>query len=141
MRYLILLFTISICFSCKSEPKYPHFLIGKWKRIDEDSTKTTFEVWNDDLSGMGYSLKDKDTIFKETLNITLIKGSPYFQVTGVNQEPTLFDITSLTEKSMVCKNEQNDFPKEISYRMEEGKLKAKVANEDFAIDFVFEKIH
>ncbi|CAL2081828.1 conserved hypothetical protein [Tenacibaculum sp. 190524A05c] len=140
MRYLILLFAISICFSCKTEPKNPDFLIGKWKRINEDSTKTTHEVWNQDFSGMGYTLKDNDTVFKEILNIIDIKGKQYFQVTGVNQQPTLFVVTELTDKSIICKNDQNEFPKEISYWMEEGKLKAKVANEDFAIDFVFEKI-
>ncbi len=40
----------------------------------------------------------------------------------------------------MCVNNNNEFPKEISYWMEEGYLKAKVANEEFAIDFVFEKM-
>lgn len=141
MRYLILLFVVSICFSCKNEPKTPDFLIGKWKRINEDSTKTTFETWNPNFSGMGYTLKDNDTVFKEILNIVQIKDKQYFKVTGVNQQPTLFVITELTESSIVCKNDKNEFPKEISYWLEEDKLKAKVANEDFAIDFVFEKIN
>ncbi|TCP23943.1 hypothetical protein EV195_107109 [Tenacibaculum skagerrakense] len=115
-------------------------MIGKWKRINEDSTKTTYEIWNANFSGIGYTLQNKDTVFKEILNIISSEGKQYFQVTGVNQEPTLFEITKLTKDMLVCENKKNEFPKEISYWLEKDNLKAKVANDDFSIDFVFERI-
>lgn len=140
MRYLFLIFFASICFSCNKQPKNPDFMIGKWKRINEDSTKTTYEIWNANFSGIGYTLQNKDTVFKEILNIISSEGKQYFQVTGVNQEPTLFEITKLTKDMLVCENKKNEFPKEISYWLEKDNLKAKVANDDFSIDFVFERI-
>jgi hypothetical protein len=140
MRFLILLFLSFLCLSCKNEPINPDFIVGNWKRINEDSTKTTFEIWKSDLSGVGYTLKNNDTIFKEVLSIISSDGKQYFQVTGVNQQPTLFLITKLTKNSLVSENKENDFPKEISYWLENDTLKAKVGNEDFAIDFEFERI-
>ncbi|MFY7671781.1 hypothetical protein ACOSP6_11905 [Tenacibaculum sp. MEBiC06402] len=140
MRYLFLLLISSFLFSCQDKPKNPDFLIGKWQRINEDSSKVTYEIWNKDLTGLGYTLKEKDTVFKEVLNIISSEGKQYFEVTGVNQEPTLFLITELTENSIVCRNNENEFPKEISYWIENEILKAKVANDDFAIDFEFKRI-
>ncbi len=92
------------------------------------------------MNGIGFTLQQHDTIFKEILSIVSKNGTSYFQVTGVNQKPTLFEIKDATENSIKGVNNNNEFPKEISYWMEEGYLKAKVANEEFAIDFVFQKM-
>lgn len=140
MRIILLFLLTSLCFSCNPEPIKPNFLIGKWKRINEDSTKTTYEFWKPNFNGIGFTLQQQDTIFKENLRIVTKNGTSYFQVTGVNQQPTLFEIKDATENSITCVNNNNEFPKEITYWMEEGYLKAKVANEEFAIDFVFQKM-
>ncbi len=140
MRFLTLIFIASFLFSCEKESKIPDFLIGTWERINDESNKKTYEIWKKDFSGLGFTLRDKDTVFKEKLNIVTKKNNQYLKVTGVNQQPTFFVITTLTENSFTCENSQNEFPKKISYWLENETLNAKVANDDFAIDFVFKKI-
>ncbi len=139
MRFLTLIFISSLLFSCKKESKTPDFLIGNWERINDESNKKNYEIWKKDFSGLGFTLRDKDTVFKEKLNIITKKNNRYLKVTGVNQQPTYFKITTLTKNSLICENSQNEFPKKISYWLENEKLNAKVANDDFAIDFVFKK--
>ncbi|WP_299626259.1 hypothetical protein [uncultured Tenacibaculum sp.] len=140
MKQLFFIFSLLLITSCKQEIKKPDFLIGKWKRVNDEGPKETFEIWNQNFNGLGYSLQEKDTVFKEILSIIEVKGNKYLQVTGVNQRPTLFQFTDQTNTSFTCKNPNNEFPKVISYWLEENQLKAKVANDDFAIDFVFERI-
>ncbi|SNR14035.1 hypothetical protein [Tenacibaculum jejuense] len=140
MKQLFFIFFLLIIVSCKQEVTNPDFLIGKWKRVNNENSKETFEIWNQNFSGIGYSLQEKDTVFKENLAIIEIQGNKYLQVTGVNQRPTLFEFTELTKNSFTCKNPSNEFPKLISYWLENNQLKAKVANDDFAIDFVFDRI-
>lgn len=140
MKQLFFIFSLLLIISCKQEIKNPDFLIGKWKRVNDEGPKETFEIWNQNFSGLGYSLQEKDTVFKEILSIIEVKGNKYLQVTGVNQRPTLFQFTDQTNTSFTCKNPSNEFPKVISYWLEKNQLKAKVANDDFAIDFVFERL-
>lgn len=140
MKQLFLILTLLLIFSCKHQIKNPDFLIGKWKRVNDKGSKETFEIWNQNLNGMGYSLQKKDTVFKEMLSIIEMKGNRYLQVTGVNQNPTLFEFTNQTDNSFICINPNNEFPKVISYWLEKDQLNAKVANDDFAIDFVFERV-
>ncbi len=140
MKQLFFILLLLILFSCQQEVKKPDFLIGKWKRINDKGSKETFEIWDTNFNGLGYSLQEKDTVFKENLSIIEIKGNKYLQVTGVNQRPTLFEFTNQTKNSFICVNPNNEFPKIISYWVNGSQLKAKVSNDDFAIDFIFEKV-
>lgn len=141
MRYLILFFVFLLTYSCKTKIEKPNFLIGNWKRLNDSIGKSTYENWNKNFSGLGYTLKGKDTIFKENLAIVSINDEQSLVVTGVNEKPTYFKVTSLTENSITCENEQNQFPKKIRYWLENKQLHAKVSNDDFAINFVFEKVN
>ncbi|CAM1345391.1 hypothetical protein [Tenacibaculum amylolyticum] len=140
MRYLFLFSILIICLSCSNKSENPDFLVGKWKRVNNETGKNTYEIWNSNFSGLGYTLKDKDTVFKEDLNIVKLDGSTYLQVKGVNENPTFFKITELSKNSFTCYNNKNEFPKKISYWLENKQLYAKVSNDDFAIDFIFEKM-
>ncbi|WP_075344573.1 DUF6265 family protein [Tenacibaculum agarivorans] len=140
MRHLILLLAAFSILSCKKEIQNPKFLIGKWKRVNDEPSKSTYEFWNENYSGLGFTLQNKDTVFREDLSIVSINGVKQFQVTGVNENPTLFKITELSNTSFTCENPDNDFPKKITYWLEEEKLHAKVANDEFAIDFEFERM-
>ena len=82
----------------------------------------------------------KDTVFKETLNIITKNDSLYLQVTGVNEKPTLFKFTQQTDSSFTAENKLNEFPKMITYWKENNFLKAKVANDEFSVDFIFKKM-
>ncbi|WP_299669435.1 hypothetical protein [uncultured Polaribacter sp.] len=139
---ILFILTIVILFSCKTEdvkPQKPSFLIGNWIRLNNKEDTKTFENWNADFTGLGYTLKDKDTVFKEIMSIISINDTLNLKVEGVNETATLFKFTSQTDTSFVCKNPQNEFPKKISYYLKNEQLKAIVSSDDFSIDFVFEK--
>jgi hypothetical protein len=139
MRFIISVILL-FCLSCSSSLQKPSFIIGKWKRITQDSSKVTYEIWDENFSGVGYTLQQNDTVFKELMHIKTINDNLCFEVTGVNENPTIFKVIELTSNSITCENEDNEFPKIISYWMENKQLKAKVANDDFAVDFAFMKM-
>ena len=142
MRFFLLFISGLLLFSCQNtvEIKKPTWLFGKWKRINNQADKLTYEFWSEDFSGIGFTLKEKDTVFKEVLHIITKNDSLFLQITGVNENPTLFAFTQQTDTSFTAENQLNEFPKTIQYWKENNQLKAKVSNDEFSIDFVFEKM-
>ncbi len=141
MKNIILLLLVTVLFSCNSEQKsqHPNWLVGKWKRTNEKPSKNTFDFWNKDFTGIGFTLKKADTIFKETMSIVTVKDTLHLKIEGVNETPTLFKFTHQTDSSFVCENQENEFPKKIHYFLDKQQLKCKISNEEFSIDFVFDK--
>ena len=140
MKNGFLLFFTIILFSCKTAQKsQPDWLVGKWKRVNEKPGKSTFDFWNKDLTAIGFTLKKSDTIFKEIMSIVTIKDTLYLKVEGVNEKPTLFKFTQQTDTSFVCENKENEFPKKIYYFLDKQQLKCKISNDEFSIDFIFNK--
>ncbi|WBX71865.1 DUF6265 family protein [Tenacibaculum retecalamus] len=138
-NYFLLFFIISL-FSCKTAQKTrPNWLVGKWERVNEKPDKSTFDFWNKDLTAIGFTLKNSDTIFKEIMSIVTIKDTLHLKVEGVNEKPTLFKFTQQTDTSFVCENQKNEFPKKIHYFLDKQQLKCKISNEEFSIDFVFDR--
>ncbi|CAM1374344.1 hypothetical protein [Tenacibaculum xiamenense] len=142
MRTLAILSLIFMFISCNSKVKSnrPSFLIGNWVRINNSPNTTTFENWDNNLNGFGYTIKEKDTTFKEILTIEKVKDTLNLKVTGVNDSPTYFVFTNQTDSSFTCINERNEFPKKIKYWKHKEKLYAKVSNEDIELDFIFERL-
>ncbi|GGG97214.1 hypothetical protein GCM10011416_14010 [Polaribacter pacificus] len=142
MKKLIVLITIILIASCNTEtkPQKPQFLLGKWIRTNDKPGSTTYEIWNNNFTGLGFTLKEQDTVFKEILSIVSINNTLSLKVEGVNETATMFKITSQTDSSFVAENPTHDFPTKIRYWLENKQLKAHVSNDDFGIDFVFEKI-
>ena len=144
MKKLLILFSFLLIISCGNEIKKsekPTFLIGNWKRLDDKPGSQTFEVWNTNLVGMGYTMEGQKRSFQEILSIISINDTLHLEVKGVNEKPTLFKFTSQTDTSFVCENPQNEFPKKIKYFIENKQLKAIVSSDEFRIDFVFEKVN
>ncbi|WP_431164464.1 hypothetical protein [Tenacibaculum halocynthiae] len=141
MRFLFLFLCITLILSCKSNTLKPTFLIGKWQRINDKPNQITYENWNSNYKGSGFTLKKGDTIFKETLSIETINDTLYLKVTGVNKHPTLFKFIQQTDSSFVCENQLNDFPKKIRYWRNNTNLNALVSNDNFKIDFTFKKLN
>ena len=142
MKLLLYTCCLLLMISCQKEKKEiqkPSFLIGDWIRVNDKEGAITYEVWNTNLKGLGYTLKEKDTTFKETLSIVTIKDTLFLKVEGVNENPTLFKFTQQTNTSFVCENKKNEFPKMIKYYLENDQLKAIVAADDFKIEFIFER--
>lgn len=137
--YILVLCLIVSCKNEKKEPKKPDFLVGNWKRLNDKPKHQTYETWNTDFTGFGYTKKGNKTTFSEQLSIVEINDTLHLKVIGVNEKPTLFKFTNQTDSSFVCENPKNEFPKKITYFKDGKQLKAIVAADDFRIDFIFEK--
>ncbi len=118
------------------------WLTGSWMRKNDDAGKKTFEQWSkrstEEYVGLGYTLQDKDTVFKEDLRLIKINGNWNLEVTGVNENPTLFVFTDQSQNSFVCENEANEFPKKIEYVLKNKTLTATISAGDTKIPFIFE---
>jgi hypothetical protein len=143
MKKMLLFGCFILMLSCNknsNKTQKPTFLIGEWKRLDDKPGNQTYEIWNTNLVGMGYTITGVKRSFQETLAIITIKDTLYLEVKGINEQPTLFKVTEQTDFSFVCENPQNEFPKKIKYYLENKQLKAIVSSDDFRIDFVFDRI-
>ena len=149
--YLILV----ICFiSCKQETKESSsvtkeakiqptdfsWLVGSWKRVGEKGGKQTYETWNkeDDSTyiGMSCTLKNGDTTWREDIVLSLNEDSWDFAVSLMgNDEPTVFNLTTIEKEKFICENEANDFPKKIEYHREGKNLNAVISGGGPSIPF------
>jgi len=144
MKKMFLLGCFILLLSCNknsNNTQKPTFLIGDWKRLNDKPGSQTYEVWNTNLVGMGYTIKGVKRSFQEILSIKKINDTLYLEVKGVNEKPTLFKFTNQTDTSFVCENPNNEFLKKITYFKDGKQLKAIVAADDFRIDFIFDKVN
>ena len=125
--------------SCTNELRKPDFILGHWNRVNNNPGNLTYEIWNDDFTGIGFTMRQKDTVFKEILSIVEINDTLVLKVEGVNEKPTLFKFTEQTETSFTSENPENEFPKKIKYYKDGGKLKAVISAGEDSVEFVFEK--
>lgn len=140
MRKFFILICLLGLFSCsKEELKKPDFILGYWNRVNNQPEKRTYEIWKPDFTGIGYTMKGRDTTFVEILSIVEINKTLFLKVEGVNENPTLFKFTEQTETSFTCENPENEFPKKIQYSLEGVTLKAVISAGEDAIEFVFHK--
>ena len=119
------------------------YLLGSWTRTNDVAEKSTHEIWKKDTPGfylgLGYTLQDKDTVFKEEMLI-IKKGKEWlFAVNGVNESVTPFTIISHEERSFICENEENEFPKRIKYELINDSLIASISDDTNEILFVFKR--
>jgi hypothetical protein len=143
MRLLLFSCCFFLIISCNKQTKKhikPSFLIGNWIRLNDKPGNQTYETWNTDFTGIGYTKQGQNTTFKEMLSIVIINDTLHLQVEGVNPKPTLFKFTQQTDTSFICENPQNEFPKKIKYFLDNNQLKAIVSADDFRIDFIFDKL-
>ena len=154
---LLAIFSILILWSCDSNTKPEvknenktettenlEWLIGKWKRSNNESGKTTFETWHKinkkEYKGNGYTLSNNDTISME--NMTISKANNKWKLAVITKDeetPTYFNIIKIDNNSFTCENKDIDFPNKIHYWKDGETLKATVSNSDINIDFIFEK--
>lgn len=142
MKKTLVVLLLTFIFSCQKDEnktKKPSFLIGNWKRLNDKPGSQTFENWNANFTGVGYTKKGKETTFKEIMSIVFVNDTLHLKIEGVNEKPTLFKFTQQTDTSFVCENPKNEFPKKIKYYLEDNQLKAIISTDDFRIDFIFEK--
>ena len=122
------------------------WLEGTWMRTNEEEGKETFEIWkrnaDGNYSGLAYTLEVKDTIFREDLLFALnAKGDWYLSVLGEGEEaPTIFNLTEESASSFTVENPEMEFPTHIGYYMEGDHLMAFVKNDEFSINFDYERL-
>ena len=147
MKIIFLAFASLILLSCNSESSKNEsftWLVGSWERINTDENETTREIWrktfNEEYEGLGYTLKNTDTVFKEELALRKEDEKWQLIVTGVNESPTKFQLTSLEENKFTAENSENPFPKKIVYSLEGEQLEAIISADKEEVVFTFRKI-
>lgn len=122
------------------------WLLGEWQRTNVRAGTTAYEFWEQRsenlLTGIGFSLKEKDTTFVERLKIELKDGTLYY-IADVqeNAAPVYFKFTEITENGFVSENPEHDFPKMISYELKDGQMTAIISDGgEKKMGFVFKKM-
>ena len=120
------------------------WLIGSWIRSNDTEGNITYEHWSKNSSteytGSGCTLINNDTIFKENLRLVKTGKKWYLEVTGVNENPTLFHIINHSKTSFECENKNNEFPKNIEYALRDNMLLAKISDGETEISFSFDRM-
>jgi len=162
MNKILILLMLSLMISCqfKSDDKkniskkeltitttHQNFdwLLGKWKRTNEEPGKETFENWEkiSDTAyvGIGFTMQASDTLKQESIKLFKNKKTWVLEVkTPEDTKATAFKMTQFSKDSFTCENHAIDFPNVIKYWKNEAKMNASVAGDDFEIAFEFEKM-
>jgi hypothetical protein len=121
------------------------WLLGQWKRLDEEQNKETFENWikysDTEYLGIGFTMQNNDTIKQE--HIKLKKTGQNWNLTVKTPEETeaiIFKMTSNKANEFICENKEIDFPKKIKYWKNDENIHASVSNAEINIPFKFEKL-
>ena len=121
------------------------WLLGSWQRVNEKEGQQTFEYWkqasNELYVGMGCTLKEGDTIWKENIELQKVGKDWNFEVKGKGEtQPTVFTLTKIEKESFVCENPENEFPKIIGYQKSDTGLSAVISGGGSDITFEFKRI-
>lgn len=121
------------------------WLLGDWERLGEKEGKRTFEKWQkinaNEYSGIGFTMKDKDTVWQETMKLVDTNGTWNLVVKAPDEiKPTLFKMTNHTDNEFTCENHEIEFPNKIKYWKNGDKMNALVSNPEMEIPFEFEKL-
>ena len=114
--------------------KKTQWLIGTWE--NKTLKGTIYETWkkisDNELSGMSYIEKDKDTIVFETIRLVQEQEVLFYIPTVKNQNdglPVRFTAKLISENQMIFENLQHDFPQIISYtNTDTNTLVAEISN-------------
>lgn len=144
--FALALFNFQIpCQQAKNNLKSMEWLLGTWQGTNTKPGHTAYEKWEktskQGFKGVGVTLKEKDTVFVEKLKI-VVKDNKLFYVAEVSHNAALvyFQITKQETTGFVALNPEHDFPKEISYRLDDEKLKARISGNGKSVEFNFVKV-
>ena len=132
----------------KDEIKSENFdwLLGKWKRLNEEEEKETFENWNKinetEYSGIGFTMQNGDTIKQEKIRLTKTSGKWNLTVKVPEESESItFNGISHNETEFTCENNEIDFPNKIKYWKNGNRINAMVSGGEMEIPFEFEKLN
>lgn len=122
------------------------WLLGEWKRTNEEEGKRTYENWSkagENYTGLGFTMQNKDTISSEKMQLLFTANSWKLIVVslgkGSDTSPTTFKMIASDKQSFTFENKKIDFPNTIHYQKDGAKLKAFISNEQMKIPFDFER--
>ena len=151
IQYLILILFITNM--AESQEKSPMqkllWIVDSWVS-PEGSDSRSYEEWKvtgDNLyEGSSKTIKDGVVTFSESLKIENTPDGIYY-VADVphNPAPVKFLLTGVSDTSAVFENPEHDFPKKITYLLEDGNLHAFIEGpgkdgNTKKIDFYFNKM-
>jgi hypothetical protein len=131
-KKIALIVLISLSFSCKKSDmtgsddtekdkiKAARWMLGSWQyKSAEGLLVESWKKVNDSTySGSSYFIKGKDTIHYETIDLNQLKDKLSYNTTIVgqnNNKAVSFNLTSVSEESLVFENSTRDYPQKISY--------------------------
>jgi hypothetical protein len=124
-------------------------LDGRWTFMRGDATQ--YEEWKiqgaQELQGIGYTLRGKDTIFKEIMHLHDVEGVMTYEVRDPkqnNNESVPFALTSESKNTLIFENPKHDFPTRIVYVLQSANdlvayVEGDIDGKHERIDFVFHK--
>lgn len=125
-------FLLALAWSACDTPSSPvksdgfplHKLEGKWEDVNRDNA--FFEEWtlsgDNHLKGKGYVMSQLDTVFIEVLEIVAVNDDLIYRVglsSKQNDELVEFKMTRNLPNEIVFENPEHDFPKKISYEIQD----------------------
>ena len=134
MKFLLFAAIILLATSCyRPGPREAindlHELAGSWSS-QQVQFYETWEVVSDTLmKGIGYSLQNEDTVFKETMKIFYADDKVILAVKqNEEHEYTQFGMTEAKRDKWVFENMKNDYPNIIIYEISGEELSAAIMN-------------
>jgi hypothetical protein len=121
------------------------WLLGNWKRTNEEKGKETFENWkktNDiEYEGIGFTLQNRDTLSQEQMKLIQTNGKWNLLVKTFDEKDFIkFEMTEIADDKFECKNITLDFPKLIKYWKNGDKMNAIVSGDSLKLSFEFERL-
>lgn len=151
IQYLILILFITNMAESQEKTAMQKLLwiVDSWVSPDGSDSRS-YEEWKvtgDNLyEGSSKTIKNGEVTFSETLKIENTPDGIYY-VADVphNPAPVKFLLTNVSDTSAVFENPEHDFPKKITYLLEEGNLHAFIEGpgkdgNTKKIDFYFNKM-
>ena len=128
--------------SNKQKFKKLEWLTGKWIRTNSSAGQSGYETWDKvsdlKLSGKGNTLKGKEVIFTENLELTVKENDIFYVVTVSGEtEPVYFKLTEINNNGFTCENPKHDFPKKIIYSHSGNRAKAVISGDGKSVDYNF----
>lgn len=103
------------------------WIVDSW--VSAEGESRSYEEWkkinNDLFEGTSKTVKNGEVTFSESLKIeNTAEGIFYVADVKHNPAPVKFRLTTVSDTGAVFENPEHDFPKKISYMLEEGNLHA-----------------
>ncbi|PTR00847.1 hypothetical protein C8P68_10175 [Mucilaginibacter yixingensis] len=122
-----------------------HWLAGTWQSTNNKPGEIDTETWQiastTTMTGTGITLKGKDTVFVEHLQLVVNGNAIYYMArVGKSLKAVPFKLTQITADSFTCENPEHDFPKKITYQLEGNRIKAAISGDGKAINYEFVKL-